>query len=300
MEISRKLKRYISFLKYPSKIPFLLIYYINRLVADCRSYLGYYNYPYQIIFIAGMPLSATTWMKNLIARIPGYYSRPISMPYDIAVRQDIVDSAFKYAPSKGYALYKTHLNPRKENLDCIHRNGVKKIVVTYRDLRDVVISRYYRLIDFPKSKGDPHFIDYCALGKEESINHSIEVVAEDYVPWIKGWLEYEKTNPGDCLFIKFEDLRKKTKEEFLKVLSFYGISLQETKIDKIIEKSRGKGTVKTNFKAAKFLPFGLASNFRKGKIGGWKSEMNEVQIRKCKDMFGLTLMELGYEKDLLW
>lgn len=295
-----EISKYISLLTHPNKIPFLLTYYIKRQAADCLSYFGYYNYPHRIIFLAGMPMSATTWIKNLIARVPGYYSRHMSIPYNIAVRQDIVDSAFNHTPSKGFSLYKTHLNPSKNNLDCIERNMVKKIVVTYRDLRDVVISRYYRLIDFPKSKGDPHFMDYNALGKEKAIDHSIEVVAEDYIPWILGWLDFEKKNNGKCLFIRFEDLRTKTKEEFLKVLSFYSIFLPATKIDEIIEKSRGRGTVKDNFYRANFLPAGLGSNFRKGKIGGWKSEMNENQVKKCKDLFGSILIELGYEKDLMW
>ena len=269
-------------------------------MADCCSYFGYYNYPYQIIFLAGQPMSATTWVKNLMACIPGYYSRSTPMPYDITVRQDFVDSAFKYAPSKGYSLYKTHLNPSKDNLDCIERNGVKKIVITYRDFRDVVISRYYRLIDFPKSKEDPYFMDYNTVGREKSINHSIEVVAKANIPWIKGWLDFEKKNNGKCLFIRFEDLRTKTKEEFLKILNFYCISLTDSKVNEIIEKSQGRNTVKDNFRAAKFLPFGISSNFRKGKIGQWKSEMNEDQIKKCKDLFGLMLIELGYEKDLDW
>ena len=300
IKFHKKLTVLILLLLHPSRAAFLLKYYIKRNIADLRSYHGYFNYPYKIIFLAGMPMSATTWMKNLIARIPGYYSRPISIPYDIAVRQDIVDSAFKYAPSKGYALYKTHLNPNKDNLDCIERNGVKKIIVTYRDLRDVVISRYYRLIDFPKSKGDPNFMDYNAMGKEKAIDHSIEVVSTDYVPWIKGWLDFEKKNNGKCLFIRFEDLRTKTKEEFLKVLSFYGISLPEMKVNEIIAKSRGRRNVKDNFNRAKFLPYSLASNFRKGKTGGWKSEMTDEQINRCKEHFGKLLIELGYEKNMDW
>lgn len=292
--------RYISLLTNPKKLSFLLKYYTKRNIDDCHSYLGHYNYPYKIIFLAGMPMSATTWMKNLIARIPGYYSRPMPMPYDIAVQQNIVDSAFKHAPPKGYALYKTHLKQSKDNLDCIERNGVKKIVVTYRDLRDVVISRYYRHIDFPERKESPFFMDYNSMGKEKAIDHSIEFVSAEYVPWIKGWLEYKKKNSGRCLFIRFEDLRTNTKEEFMKVLSFYGISLPSWKVNEIIAESRGKGNVKENFSRANFLPFGLASNFRKGKTGGWKNEMNDGQISKCKDMFGLTLIELGYEKDLMW
>ena len=60
--------------------------------------------------------------------------------------------SFRYCPSWSYTLFKTHLNPWKENIEIIKKNNVKKVVVTYRDLRDVVVARYYRLLNFPKKK----------------------------------------------------------------------------------------------------------------------------------------------------
>lgn len=160
-----KLQKIVSLLKHPDRISFLVKYYIKRFSDDRKASKGFYKYPHKIIFLAGMPMSATTWVKNLFAGVPGYYSRPMFIPYEIAVKQDIVDSAFKYLPKKGYGLYKTHMNPTTSNINCVDRNGVDKIVVTHRDLRDVIISRFYRLIDFPKSPGDPHYIDYNKISK---------------------------------------------------------------------------------------------------------------------------------------
>ena len=85
-----------------------------------------------------------------------------------------------------------------------------------------------------------------------------------------------------------------------RIRNFYEIILPKDKINNIVNLSKGKGTVKENIKQAEFLPFGLASNFRKGKIGYWKNEMNEQQIKKCKKYFGAILMELNYEKNLNW
>ena len=99
-----------------------------------------------------MPMSATTTVKNMCGMIPGYFTRYSPMPYKIAVKQDISNSAFRYTPKWSYTLFKTHLNPSDKNLEIIKRNGVKKVVVTYRDLRDVALSRYHRLIKFPKRK----------------------------------------------------------------------------------------------------------------------------------------------------
>lgn len=222
------------------------------------------------------------------------------MPIEISYYQNICDSAFKYVPSIGYTLIKTHLNPTKENLECVHRNGVNKILITYRDLRDVVLSRYYRMIAFPKPLDLGDYIDYNALGKEKAIDNSIEHVSKVYTEWIRGWFELAKNNPDKYHFTKFEDLKLDTKSEFKKVLDFYEINLNENKIDNIIELSEGKSNMKKNIHAARVLPNAISSNFRSGKIGNWKTEMSEAQIEKCKELLGPSLIELGYEKDMNW
>ena len=97
-----------------------------------------------------MALSGSTWIKNLLSQVPGVYTRSTPMPKEISINQNICDSAFSKTPKNTNTLFKTHLNPTQENLDCISRNGVEKILVSYRDLRDISVSLYYRLIDYPK------------------------------------------------------------------------------------------------------------------------------------------------------
>lgn len=277
------------------------LWYNTKLsAANGLSIFKYYNYPHKIIFLAGMPMSATTWMKNLLARVPGYYTCSTPMPKGMAVNQNICDSAFKHVPRHGYTLFKTHLIPTHENLECIFQNGVEKVLITYRDLRDVAIARYHRLIEFPKAPDEPHFIDYRALGQEKAMEHSIEVVASDYIPWIRGWYEIASKNPEQYHFVKFENLKKDTKGEFQKVLNFYGINLPDKKIEEIVEAAKGRGNMKKNMAAAKILPWGYSSNFRSGKIGNWGDELSDAHIKKCKDLLGSALIELGYEKDLNW
>jgi hypothetical protein len=239
-------------------------------------------------------------MKNLLARIPGYYTRSTPMPKDVAINQNICDSAFKHVPKHGYALFKTHLNPTAENLECISRNGVEKVLITYRDLRDVVIARYHRLMEFPKAPDEAHSIDYKTLGKEKAMDHNIEIIASFFVPWIREWREIAYKNPEQYHFVRFEDLKKDTKGEFQKVLNFYGSNLPDKKIEKIVEAAKGKGNVRKNMAAARILPWGYSSNFRSGKIGNWRNELTDSQIEKCKNLLGSALIELGYEKDMNW
>jgi len=283
-------------LKYPNHVINRLMYNSKRSFLDMLYPLGIYNYKYQSIFLAGMALSGSTWIKNLLSQIPGYFTRSTPMPIEIAINQDICDSAFSEIPKIGNTLFKTHLNPTKNNIDCISRNGVDKILVSYRDLRDVSISMYYRLLDFPKDD----FLDYRTLSKKEAIDHSIETIAEDFIPWINGWKEYSSHNESKIYFIRFEDLKSDTKSIFKKILDFYEIEIDEKKIEKIISNSKGKGDVINNMQASQILPWGISSNFRKGGVGYWKNEMDEEQINRCKEVFGDILIQLNYEKDLKW
>lgn len=285
---------------YPHLASRRVWYNMRRCASDRISSFGYYNYPYHIIFLAGMAMSATTWMKNLLARIPGYYMRATPMPKEVAYNQNICDSAFNHVPRRGYALFKTHLQPDPQNIECIFRNGVEKVLITYRDLRDIAVARYYRLIDAPKSKDAHDFIDYRALGKEKALDHSIEHVADFYVYWIRGWFKIANEVPERYHFTKFEDLKNDTEGEFRKVLHFYGIELPDKKIGQIVEAAKGRKTMRKNLNAARILPFAYSSNFRSGKTGNWKTEFSDAQIEKCKKLLGPTLIELGYEKDLDW
>ncbi len=281
-----------------------LRYIIKRFFYDIY-FIFKKKYKYKIIFIAGMPMSATTRVKNMCGLIPGYFTRYSPTPFEVAVNQNISKSAFRYCPSWSYTLFKTHLNPTKTNIDILKKNNVKKIIVTYRDLRDVVLSRYHRLLKFPKKKGEPHYLEtekqYSNVSKSDGINNSIEVVSKDFINWIDGWMEYSKIDKDFVLFCKFEDLVNNPKKEFKKILNFYDISMNENLIDFIVEETKGnKKNMVENIKENKYLPWALATNFRSGKIGGWKEEFDSSNIKKFKELCGEALIKLKYEKNLNW
>lgn len=277
-----------------------IAYGFKRLIFNKMNRFGYHAYKYKIIFIAGLPLSGTTWVKNLFARVPGYFTCRMPMPAEVAYRQDICDSAFKYISKYGYTLIKTHLNPTEDNLECIRKHGVEKIIVVYRDLRDVVISHYYRLLSIPKPKDAYDYLDIKQVGCEGLMDYCIENAAGECMDWIRGWFELAKKEPQKYFFIRYEDLHSDTKGIFVEALKHYNIELNDWQIERIIERSKGKGNMKRNMEMAKITPFGYASNFRSGKIGSWRHELSEVQMSKCRALLGPALIELGYEKNLNW
>ena len=295
----RFLKKFVKIILNPS-LGWILIFYQAKKVSYDFIHLFTKKYKYKIIYLAGMPMSATTKVKNMCGMIPGYFTRYSPIPHKIAVRQDVSKSAFRYTPTWSYTLFKTHLNPSFNNLSILKENNVKKIVVTYRDLRDVAIARYHRLMKFPKKKSDPNFVEYHQMSKSDAINNSIQVVANDYIKWISGWEEISKKNKDFVLFISFEDLITDSKREFKKILNFYEISLNEELINQICKSTEGKKDMVTNLNESRVLPWALSSNFRSGKIGNWKNEFSNENLINAKRLLGKKLIELKYEKNLDW
>lgn len=299
----RKFKNLIQFFLHPKLLLMRVIYIFKRFIFDIY-FIFKKPYKYNYIFIAGMTMSSTTRVKNMCGHIPGYFTRYMPMPHSIAIRQDICNSAFMFSPSWSYSLFKTHLNPSENNLEVLKRNKIKKIVVTYRDLRDVALARYYRLLKFPKKANEPYYLppekQYKNISKEEGLNDCIKVICEFVPNWIFKWFEISEKEKDLVLFCKFEDLNIQPKIEFKKILDFYEINLSETKIDKIIQITKGKKNMVENMNEYKFLPNAYASNFRSGKIGGWKNEFTKNNISEFKKLAGNSLVKLGYEKNNDW
>ncbi len=298
--ISTKIiNRILKIVLNPKLTLIFISYEIKKIFYD-MLFIFIKKYKFKIIFLAGMPMSATTKVKNMCGMIPGYFTRYSPMPYNIRINQNISNSAFNYTPSWSYTLFKTHLNPSLENIDIIKKNGVEKVIVTYRDLRDVVVARYHRLLKFPKKRNDPNFSEYNLIKKSDAINDSIEVVSRDYINWINGWFEIANNENDFVLFIKFEDLIINPKEEFKKILHFYEIDLNEKFIEKICKNTEGNKDMITNLNESRILPWALSSNFRSGKIGNWRSEFTEENLIHAKKLLGESLIKLKYENSLNW
>lgn len=295
-----KLKIFLN----PKLIVIRISYVLKRILYDIYFLFFKDKYKYKIIFLAGLPMSATTKLKNMCGRVNGYFSRRNPTPEKIWLNQDISNETFKYCPSWSYSLLKTHLNPKDENIKIIKNNNVKKVIVSYRDLRDVVVARYYRLLSFPKKENEPNFLkknlQYKNINKSDAINDCIDIVATEYTRWIFGWFDIASKYKNFVMFCKFENLISEPKKEFKKILDFYEISLEDVEINKIVEDTEGKKNMHINFGEAKILPWALSSNFRSGKIGNWKKEFDSSNIDRFKKTCGKSLIRLGYEKDMNW
>ncbi len=297
-----RMKKLFGFLPYPIKVSIkatLAPKYSFRIIKnDFMAFMGRTPGKSRILFVAGYPKSGTTWVENFISHLPGYNPRVLGGDSELLRFHELPYNAFERIPKHGYSAIKTHINPSKHNIDILIKNGINRVLVMYRDPRDIVVSNYYYVLENnPWKPEDSFFDDYSKIPKEEALTHTLNMVLDSYGNWVHGWKKISKDNPNiDCFFLRYEDLRNNPREKFKNILSFFGVSLSGDRFDELVLLGNYKNN---NIFPLSFMP-GKKSTKRKGVSGEWKHELNDEQKKLFKKKAGRLLVELEYERNLGW
>ena len=277
-------KLFIRFLLSP-------LYFSRIFLNDLKAFFGIYSYSYKYIFIAGYPKSGTTWVENFISRIPGYNPRVLFGDADILRRHDLPVDTFSKIPYFGYSAIKTHINPSADNIQILKKEGINKLVVMYRDPRDIIVSNYYHVKSFnPWKITDPEYANYSSLDRDDALMHSTNLILDDFCDWVFGWKDIASSGTLDCLFVSYEDLRKNPLKSFDKILNFYDIPHNSELINSLMAKSNTR-----RFKGPSGFEPGAKSTHREGKSGSWADELSRCHIDFINKKIGNCLTKLGYK-----
>ena len=228
---------------------------------------GVYQYPHPILLIAGLPKSGTTWIENFLFRVPGYIPKMLSGDVQTLIQQDLPRNAFAHFPTDAYSFVKTHTNPREENFRVIEAAGIKRVIVSIRDPRDVCLSRYFYLLKHPKSKHEPGFIDYRTMAEADAIRDSAETIIRDYLPWIRGWLARIAKRPAEHLLMQYETVLSEPAEQFFRLCEFCELGLTREAVEEMLGavQIQSKRDSKTASGTA-----GIKSTLSRGESGYWE------------------------------
>lgn len=288
---------------------------IRDLHDDYLALTGKVSYKYHVFFIAGLPKSGTTWLEQLIGEVPGYVqlnksllrnfrgSELLSHPH--GVNHTMLSSA----PTKRYSYLKLHTHFTPEYVHILTEFNIRPIVLI-RDLRDVMISRYHHIMLEPTNwmydsikdlKFEEGFTKSLHGIIPYPINPTVNETALDYYRyWVKGWLEYIRSNPEKAILIRHEEMKNDLHQVLDKILRFYEIYFDSQTIDQIIEKQieryKPRKSLSENLKQAGRQK----TTFRRGQIGEWKECFNERHKDILKKEAGDVLILSGYENDLDW
>ena len=254
-----------------------------------------HKYPHRILFIAGMAKSGSSWVHAFLLNIPGFQRPPIVDRSGIAAGRVWDESYFTNIPRFGFYALKTHAGASSELLTIIQKMNLLTLV-TYRDIRDQLVSRFHHILVDPNTI---HHKLYNEMPQSEAFSHSIDYALDQYVAWIDDWLAVVEKEPDRFLVIRYEDLLDNSFEAFKKILLFYGIDFPDNQIQEMMvaADAQTRGGVDT---LADRVKVGRGANFRAGRKGDWRSHFSEHDVQVVKRRAGDQLIRLGYEKNMDW
>lgn len=270
--------------------------YRIQLARSLVSYIIYRTeYPQNILFIAGLPKSGTTWLKQMLMEYSGYID--ILVP-DVSVYElktggshdyDLATDTFSRF-KRNLVLSKMHIYGSEHNLQILDASMLKYVVI-YRDLRDVAVSYYYYVRN---TVWHPQYQIYKNLTLVEGLEYFGASLLADYRDWIVSW--DKNINHQSGLMIRYEDLSAKPVQTFHRVAEHFSLDSSPQTIKTIVDKKSFKklshGRDRGNSDPESF--------YRKGTVGDWQNHFTPDLKKAYKNIIGQFLIEFGYEKDMDW
>ena len=279
------LKKYI-YLSYKNLRLFFHIFIynpsqvINEFISDVNKDLiakKYSSTKYKV-WCAGLPHSGSTLIEEIFENLPyvGLNSSLIRFFYNrrITHLHGISHDAFLSFPEKKYSFLKTHSHYEPESLDFANLSNVTTIVCL-RDLRDMMLSRYWHIIANKKHQSHKLVSKMpfkegliTSMLEENQNNYYASIPIDDYFQWIKNWLDQEKK--GTVKIFWFEDYISDPVKYLDKLKLYLEFNELDSKvIEKILVNKRGKHSKQSL--SQRLLKKGRnKSTFRSGQVGGWK------------------------------
>jgi hypothetical protein len=280
--------KYISHTKFCLKS---LLVYPNQTLKEfiCDFKKDYYAEKVKsksnFVWCAGLPKSGTTLIEKIFENLP-YINMKHSMkriyyPGKTDHVHGISSKMFSNLPKDKFTFLKTH-SPYSTSYEKIALEKNAKIIISLRDLRDVMISRYHHVIS---EKTHRHHKVINNLNFEDGFIKSLNLtdlggtpVIEEYYNWIYDWLKIAKER--NYLVLWFEDYKTNELNYINKILNYIG--LKELSSKQILDLTNKKTSKSKKYKLSDGLKkYGRErSTFRSGEINQWKKVFN-FNIKKA-------------------
>lgn len=266
---------------------------INWIKEDLKKDLNFkrFNSPYHKVWCAGLPKSGTTLIEKIIDALPYVkLNNSLLRVYhqgELDHGHGISDYMFKNVKKNKYTFLKTHTHYEKKYEDIANRHNFK-IIISMRDLRDMLISRYFHILSDRDHWLHKNIID---LNFTEGFINSIKVKSNKdspnalnyYYYWILNWSKV--ANQKKLLTLWYEEYKKNPNDYIDQVLNYLGFnefSSQEIE-EKLIKRRKKNILLSSSLKE-----YGRSRDtFRKGEVGEWKKYFNQ----KIIDYFNSNIPE---------
>ncbi|MDA7715352.1 sulfotransferase domain-containing protein [Pelagibacteraceae bacterium] len=210
-----------KFIKFP-------IQFLKILLSDIKKDF-FYNHKkkYNKVLIVGVQKSGTTLIEWILSEM-GYVNQVISplrifYDNDLNYVHDLSDKMLSYVPSKKFSFLKRHAEATAANLKMIEETDFK-IILSIRDLKQIMISRYLHIIS---DKNFPQYYKFKDLGHTEGFRLSLienhvhgEIPIKIFKNWLNSWEMVIKEKKISCLILNYNDFKNNEKNYIEKIIKY--------------------------------------------------------------------------------
>ncbi|MDP9300109.1 MAG: sulfotransferase domain-containing protein [Actinomycetota bacterium] len=250
------------------------------------------RYPQQVLFIAGLPKSGTTWLESMVASYPGFHEVTIPSVYGYELA---TGGTHDYElPHRMFSRFrqmlvvtKLHVHGSPHNVGLLRDAGVR-CVILYRDLRDVAVSHVFYVRRTP---WHPEYPLYSKRSPQEGLSLFAERTLSPFVDWVRSW--HENAGSDMSLFVRYEDMLSDTVGVMTRIAEHFQLDASGETISTIVGRhsfeamSGGRSPGQRND----------ASFFRTGVSGDWRNYFTPELTEMFTDRIGDSLEGFGYERD---
>lgn len=236
--------------------------------------------PLRRVLVNSIPKSGTTWLRTMLASLPGYTEFPMK-----GMTGTQAEELLAVEPGQ---VFHGHLMSSPRLFQILEERNFATAFI-YRDIRDVIVSHYHHVTYLNPARAPESL---RGLTKEEAF------AADRLESWcpslkrypdVKVWLEREDI----ATTTTYEALKGDTPGELARVLKGMGFEVNSQLVEAIVDScsfERASG----GRRAGEEDP---AAPARKGIVGDWQNHFSQVNAAGFQARYGELLASVGYGPD---
>ena len=234
---------------------------------NIKDFILSYRYSYGKNYLVSFPKTGRTWLTHMLSKINEMSSDIIDIESTHDLSEIVLEDGFRQDPT---ILFK--FNNR-------FRFRRSRVLFLVRDPRDVIVSHYHQVTK--RSKSPLIFESMSDFIQDELLGFNRIIYF--YNLWAN-----QRHIPGSFYLIKYENLLSDGISELNSICKFLDVHIDDSLIHKIYnESSAEKMRLKElSNELDNFNDFGKERNYlkvRNAKIGGYRDELDDVDIQYCND-----------------
>jgi len=244
---------------------------------------------HNLVWICSLPKSGSTLVEDIISFYP-YVKLDRSLTRffskgDLKHIHDISHELIESAPKNKLSFIKTHTHFSESIFNICNKYDLK-VIFTFRDIRDVFISRYYHIVS---DKSHRHHKIISSMPEKKGFISSFEKnhlnvkepVLEYYYNWINNW--QTKKDTINHLELWYEDYVHNNDFFLERIINFIGENKSSLlSLKNFLNQKKSRNKKKSLSKLINDKSKGV-STFRSGKINNWKIFFDEEITKKFNE-----------------